>query len=258
MIESSKRSVFSSYSLVFVLLSILFLFACRFALIHGLPTHFHEQIARLHWFEVNQVRIQAEWPLKEEWVRAQLPKFEGRSLLTVQPNDIYVRLKEKPWVQEVSVKKEYPDGLVIHVETKKARAITFLSGLPYFIDSNGKTIERVSKGNLQARDLPFISNLPTPFPGHSKWNLENVLSLHSRLKTEGGNSIEISEIQLTTYPILKVFLSRPKIEILFSAENWNEQLSYLLTLLNSSPSQIGQIHKINLVFPKKAIVTRHN
>lgn len=256
MIDGTRSRVrrFSTGLVLPILIIIGVFFSVRFALIQGLPTVWHPPIAKLHWFEVKDVRIHTEPPLKEEVLIKYLPELKGRSLLTIQPAELYEKLRDKPWVDGVSIKKEYPDRITFLIEPKKARAISFQDGVPYLLDIEGKKIEKVSKGAGPFQDLPFINGDLSS----SKWRLETLLTVYYKLKEQLGASAEISEIRVAGYPTFKVFLSKPRVEVLFSVDSWEKQVPILLTLLAGSPRQMKQIHKINLLFPKKAVVTRPN
>lgn len=237
--------------LAFLVFVILFAVALRQIYLFGLPLVFEPSLEKLQALKIESVLIEASWPLTPELVEKDLPKLVGKNILVVDPRTLHGSLMQKPWVKEVVVKKDYPNRLRIFVETKKPRAISLWQGSLYFIDSDGSRIEKVSPVLLKALDLPFLNFDPK----EKEWEMEKIFHFYDVLKKTLSPQFSISQIVLGSYPHIKVFLAKPKIEITFSVENWESQLTPLMTLLTSPPSQIGQLQKINLVFPKKAIVS---
>ncbi len=210
---------------------------------------------KIKFFQLKTVEVKSEWPLTPGTVKANLADFQGKSLLVINPKRVSDSLQRIPWVENVSIKKQYPDELLIDVETKRARAIGLFRGQSYFLDEHGKTVDKVANSMLEALDLPFVS-----FRNETEmreWPFPRVLTTLEELKTTLGDQFKISEVYLGTYPYFRIFLVRPRLEIIFNLENWFEQKETLVALLRNPPSQLGQLHKINLVFPKKAVVSSH-
>lgn len=204
-------------------------------------------------FRLKEVVVQSEWPVLPASVKTNLKDFDGKSLLVINPRKVSESLLKMPWVKDVSIKKQYPDELLVEVETKRARAIGLFRGQSFFLDEEGDTIDRVTNSMLEALDLPFIS-----FRNETElkeWPFSDVLATFEELKKVLGNEFKISEMYLGIYPYFRIFLVRPRLEIIFSLENWQEQKENLVALLHHPPSQLGQLHKINLIFPKKAVVS---
>ncbi len=209
-----------------------------------------EMISRIEWLHVKEVVLTGEWPTEPDVVKAWLPKFEGKSILLVSPEKIISQLESKPWVKEVTIKKDYPARLRIHVAPKKAAAVLVDKGRPTFLDANGAPIERVTAVMLTKLNLPVI----TKEENASGWAMPGALALLDKFTDKMNAKYKVSQLVLGAFPYFKIFLSSPQIEVAFSAETWEEQLPHLALLLDSPPNQIGQIHRINLYYPKKAVV----
>ncbi len=205
-------------------------------------------------FKIQQVKIISEWPLTISEVQSWLPILEGKSLLQVKPEEIIASLKQRPWIEHVTIKKQYPDRLWIEVETKRPRALSVIKGIAYFIDPNGNVIEKARPRILKALDVPFL----TVSTDHAKWNISSILTMTEQFKTISHAKYSISQVILGNYPYFKIFLDNPKLEVLLNIENWESQSRILENLLLDPPSQIGQPQRINLIFPKKAVVSIHN
>jgi len=225
----------------------------------------------LEWLKVREIQISAPWPLSPEMVKGWLADLEGQNILWVSGTDIVRTLKGRSWVQEVTVKKDFPSRLRIEVQAKRAHAIEIESGVSYFVDENGARIEKATPLMLSAWDLPVIAReregsewveraiirpplarkvlIPSP------WRTVNAIEVLTRLRTEIDPRYSVSQILLGSFPYFRVFFSRPRLEVLFSVETWESQLPILALLLHSPPRQIGQPRRINLVLPKKAVVS---
>lgn len=228
-----------------------FLLALRQVYLFGLPIVFESPLEKMNALRIESVEIQAEWPLTQSLVESYIPKLTGKNILIVDPRTLYEQLIHKPWVKEVTVKKDYPNRLRLFVETKKPKAVTLWQGALHFIDLEGNRIDKVSPEMLKVLDLPFLSFDPK----EKQWKMEEIFSFYDTVKGKLTPKFAISQVVLGNFPYIKLFLTKPKVEITFSIKNWEPQLPLLMTLLNSPPSQIGQLQKINLLFPKKAVVS---
>lgn len=207
---------------------------------------------RISWLSVEEVRIHAGWPLSPALVRSWLPPLEGRNILTLRPAALVAAIQSKPWVESVILRREYPNRVTIDVETKHAEAFALVKGVPYFLDASGAIIDKALPELLRAVDLPVLSLEKDADPIH--WPVNSAVRVLHGLRHGLGERYVISQIALAVYPYFHVFFSRPRTEVEFNWENWETQLPILSHLLSRSPDPT-QMGRINLVFPKKAIVS---
>jgi len=206
------------------------------------------------FFKIQQVKVSSEWPLANSELRAWIPKLEGKNLMMLSAKELVANLEKHPWIEHVVVKKQYPDQLWIEVGTKRPRALSVIKGVAYFIDSRGNVIDKARPNLLKTLDLPFVS-----FSSEKeKWNIEDILSITDQFKILAHSKYSISQVILGNYPYFKIFLDNPKLEVLLNRENWQSQSKLLETLLLDPPSQMQKLQRINLMFPKKAVVSVHN
>jgi cell division septal protein FtsQ len=201
--------------------------------------------------KIDTVDIKSEWPLSiskvEEWVS----HLKGENILLLDANKVVENLKTQPWVESVAINKGYPNRVQIILTTKKPEAIVFHKGQPWFVDPSGALIEKVSSQMMKGLDIPFLS-----FEASSpSWNVSEFLEQYEKIKSNPENKFTVSQIVLGKFPYFKTYLSQPKIEVVWSFENWESQVEHLNKLILNPPSQVGQLRRINLVFPKKAIVS---
>ncbi len=210
-------------------------------------------VSKMQWLHVKDVVIQAQWPLTAARIHNWIPHLEGSSILLVDASLLMKNLEKRPWVKSVSVKKQYPDRILISVDTVTARAIALWRGKTYFMDGEGHLIERVEPSVNLGHDLPVIA-----WEGQeddSRWKIGEVFELLQSVKSTLGKSMDVSEVNLRSYPNVRLFLSSTRLEILFNIENWTAQISRLALLVQNPPPEVGTIHRINLTIPKKAVVS---
>ncbi|GAB4536424.1 MAG: hypothetical protein Fur0020_04400 [Thermodesulfovibrionia bacterium] len=80
---------------------------------------------------------------------------EGISLLTLSLNDAERWLKDNPWIREVSLRKQFPDTLVIRVKETTPRALLNHRGSLFLIDDRGSIIQEITDKTY--RFLPVIN-----------------------------------------------------------------------------------------------------
>ncbi len=208
-------------------------------------------LSRMAWLHVEEVKIASEWPLTSAAVRAWLPQLEGTNILFVKPNELITLLESKPWVESVTLKKEYPNRILIDVATKRAVALLVQKGQPWFLDTRGKTIEKAVPSLIRALDLPVVSMVDK----ETRWDLAEMLRVLERVSKALEPGHRLSEMSLGLFPVFRVFLAPSKIEVILSQENWETQLPRLVLLLNNPPAQIPPPQRINLLFSRKALVS---
>jgi cell division septal protein FtsQ len=86
-----------------------------------------------------------------------LIKVEGMpNLFTLRLKEISRRLESHPWVEQVKIKKVFPNKLWIQVKERKPIAIVQLEE-PYYIDAHGVIFSPV--GDQDQYDYPFLTGL---------------------------------------------------------------------------------------------------
>jgi hypothetical protein len=204
-------------------------------------------------FSIREVEVRTEWPLSEERVRAWLPGLIGRNLWGTDGLQLVDDLQKQSWVSEASIKKEFPDRIRIEVKPRIPKAFWSNRGEIWIVDETGKKLERVTPHSIKDLDLPVVS-LETDSV-ESQWASADAVALTQDFQSAIHSGFRISELVLSDYPYFKVYLADYRLELLYSLDTWQDQIAVTRDLLLHPPSQIGQPRRINLVFPKKAVVS---
>lgn len=212
-----------------------------------------EWVPDFQWLAIRTVEIQVQEPLKETDIRKSLGKIEGTNLLKTDGDVLMRKILQNPWALSATIKKEYPNKLVIHVQPKSPIAIRHDGAKLVFIGENGDEIDRWESRKEKSVDLPLVA---FERPELSKqWQPKKIVDILQGLQKGIAPKYQVSQLVLTDPPYFKVFLNTPPLELLFSQHTWEGQLPFFLDVLSRPPRQIGQAHRINLVFPKKAVVS---
>ncbi len=218
----------------------------------GLLTYRH-WLPNIAWLGIQDIQVTAEAPLTGSEILKALPPLKGANLLLVDGNALMRSVLNNPWARTASIKKEFPNRLVIAVESKKPFALRQDGSRLIFIDDTGAEIDRWAANRVTDPDLPVIA---FEKPEYAKqWNMAALVKVLAALQRAVAPKHRLSQVVPTDPPYFKVFLAAPPIEMLFSLHTWEGQIPFFVDLLSRPPRQIGQAHKINLVFPKKAVVS---
>lgn len=206
----------------------------------------------IQWLAVSEVRFELDSPLTPADVRKWLPKLEGSNLFLLNAKNLLSLLEQEPWVRQAAVRKEYPNRLSIVVRTRTPEALAMSHGQIYFVDNTG-WIARWESASSRMPVLPLIQWEKERYI--AEWDLSEIIDRLAKLKTLMKEKAEISQIVVGHYPYLKVFLVSPKMEIQMTASDWESQVARLQYLISTPPRSLIPIRRINLMLPKKAIVS---
>lgn len=214
----------------------------------GVPTRLYQW----HFLEISDVELTVKPPLDQVDVATWLPELKGKNVLFVSPSAVIAKLKTNPWIGDVAVRKEFPDRIEIQVEPKKPVAIQLKDGLPFYLDRQGKEIAKVAPGMNFKEVFPVINFATTR---SELWQTVNAIDILNKLKADLPSSITLSEISFSTFPLFRVFLISPQVEVIFNFENWESQRPFLVSFLKATPVRFRETRRINLTLAKKAVVS---
>ncbi len=218
----------------------------------GLSTY-RRWLPDLAWLRIQEIQVSVEAPLTQAEVVNALPKLKGVNLLLLNADALMQTILQNPWARSASIKKEFPNRLVISVEAKQPFALRQDGSRLTFIDDTGAEIDRWSSNRVTDPDLPVIGFEKAGYV--KQWNISALVKVLASLQKAVAPKYRLSQIVPSDPPYFKVFLANPPLEMLFSMHTWEGQVPFFVDLLSRPPRQIGQAHKINLVFPKKAVVS---
>jgi cell division protein FtsQ len=80
----------------------------------------------------------------------------GMNILSLDIKTIKNRIRFHPWVRDVSVRREFPNRLIINVAEREPTALININGL-FYVDRNGNIFKRVEA--CDSYDYPIITGI---------------------------------------------------------------------------------------------------
>lgn len=109
-------------------------------------------------FRLERVVLSGNEHLADDEVRKLAGIRRKANLISLPSRRVFEKLIESPWIQEASVRKEYPDTLRIHITEAEPFALLDLKGRLFLVDEKGKMLEELKSGSIPF--LPVISGNP--------------------------------------------------------------------------------------------------
>lgn len=204
------------------------------------------------FLQVKEVKIRVTPPLQETALRTLLPDLVGQNIVFLSSVQIVSRLQHNPWVGQVSIRKEFPDRIEITAEPRKPFAIQVRQNAPWYVARDGKPIAKVTRDIAFKERFPIISGTDEY---RRQWEKISPTELLAEILPFLGSADRLSEMSFSSYPIFRLFLVSPRLEVVLSVENWKTQMPFLNSFLQHAPGSLPQTHRINLTLSKKAVVS---
>jgi len=212
-----KKTIRISFRL---LLISLFFFTGHWVYVHLLEDPF---------FRVREIKLEGCRKIEQEALLS-LIKIEGMpNLFTIRLNDLAKRLETHPWIDQIKMRKVFPNKILIHVEERKPMAIIQLEEL-YYIDTQGEIFSPV--GDRDEYNYPYLTGLTRQVlqkdPVEAKRLINKALELLRVVDLEKAPPLdEISEIHMDKALGIHCFTKAEGVEIKMGWEDFGEKLKRL-------------------------------
>jgi cell division septal protein FtsQ len=181
------------------------------------------------WFRVNEVEVEGNRKIPRETILS-LVQIEGMpNLFTLRLKEVTQRLEGHPWIEQVKVRKVFPNKIRVQIEERKPIAILQLGEL-FYIDAKGVIFSPVEGGDTF--DYPFLTGLTLQSlekdPVEAKRLITKALEfLRVVNKEQAFSAEEISEIHMEKASGLQCFTKAEGIEVRMGWEHFGEKLRRL-------------------------------
>lgn len=103
-------------------------------------------VANAGFFSATDIQLRATEHISQDVLEKLVDVPEGTTLLNVDVDAIAADLRENPWVESVSVERQFPHTLVITPVERKVFALVYIStgGISWAVDRSGQWIAPVS------------------------------------------------------------------------------------------------------------------
>lgn len=94
-------------------------------------------------FPVKNIMVSGNYHLEESEIAEAVDIREGSSLVELSLVELKARLKRNAWIKKVSLRKRFPDTIMVDVEEAVPRALLSLDGRIFLIDTGGNVLEEI-------------------------------------------------------------------------------------------------------------------
>ncbi len=141
-------------------------------------------------FLVRDVLISGNYHLGEEDVISNIDIGDGESLLRLSSQALEGSLKRNAWIKKVSVRRQFPDTLLIKIEEALPKALLSFNNHMFLMDEDGNILEKI-----KGESTPFLPVIKNVNPKKDKKGVLEILKLIDVLAEKnilvGKESIEI-------------------------------------------------------------------
>ena len=217
---------------------------------------FHDYVFQGGYFTIHGVAVNGLVTLKREDVLRLSGIQEGGNTFRLDLEEIAKRISANPWVEEVSVRRELPEGIAVDIREREPFAKAVAGDKLYLIDRKGYVMARVE--SHEYKHLPVIGGGPK-----KEGNAEGVF--YPRIFMTGLKLLKFSrESNLFRSPIAGVRIESPsemtlitpgrKLEIRVDSRNLAAGLSRLESIFDYARMEGKTVRFIDLCYGKKAVV----
>jgi len=181
------------------------------------------------YFRVREVEVEGGRKVPQDTLLS-LTALEGMpNLFSVNLKEVVRRLESHPWIEQVRVRKVFPNKILIQIEEKKPMAIIQLEEL-YYIDIKGEIFSPVM--NKDEFNYPYLTGLTRQGlekdPLEAKGLIMKALEILRMIDQEKVPPLEeISEIHMEKTFGIRCFNKMEGVEVKLGWENFGEKLRRL-------------------------------
>ncbi|OGP86913.1 MAG: hypothetical protein A2156_14265 [Deltaproteobacteria bacterium RBG_16_48_10] len=210
------------------------------------------------YFQVREVEVKGCRKLAEKTLLS-FAKIEGMpNLFTVRLREIAKRLETHPWIEQVKVRKVFPNKISIQIEERKPIAILQL-GEPYYIDKKGVIFSPV--GDKDEYNYPFLTGLTRQNlekdPMVTKSLIMKALEFLRIVDKEKVSPLEeISEIHMEKTFGIQCFTQTEGVEVRMGWDQFGEKLKRLSLIWSDLQKRGISVNSIDCSDLKRMVVKK--
>ncbi len=176
----------------------------------------------------------------------------GKTLFALNLPYVATTFKKNPWIKDVSIRKVFPDKLVVNVKQRVPLAMINLHGL-YFIDSEGNPFKKVSRYDRKV--YPVITGISRALIGGKRGRnaVKKSLFLVSLIK---GSQVQgnVSEINYMKGDGFSLILKKSGLRVKLGSRKVERSFSRLIKYYGKIKTYGKDMGYVNLKYSGKIIV----
>ena len=180
-------------------------------------------------FRAREIEVKGGQKIQKDTILSLIDLQGMPNLFTLKLREVVKRIESHPWVEQVQVRKVFPNKIWIQIEERKPIAILQLEEL-YYIDPKGVIFSPVGDGG--PLNYPFLTGLTRQIlerdPVYSKHLIMKALEfLRIVNKEKRFPAEEISEIHMERVFGIHYFTKAEGVEVRMGWEEFGEKLQRL-------------------------------
>jgi cell division septal protein FtsQ len=210
------------------------------------------------FFRVREVEVEGNRKIPKETLLS-LITIEGMpNLFTVRLREIAERVESHPWIDQVKVRKIFPNKILIQVEERKPIAILQLEEL-YYIDQQGVIFSRA--GDRDEYNYPFLTGLTRDVlekdPAEATRLITKALELLRAADKEKASPLEeISEVHMEKAFGVQCFTQAEGLEVRMGWDHFGEKLKRLSLIWSDLQKRGWSVTSIDCSDLERMVVKR--
>jgi cell division protein FtsQ len=186
------------------------------------------------FLRVRECEVEGNRKIQRETILS-LAELEGMpNLFTLRLKEVAKRLESHPWVEQVKLRKVFPNKILIQIEERKPIAILQLEEL-YYIDNKGVIFSPMGDGDLY--NYPFLTGLTRQVMGKDPEEAKHLITkalefLRIVDKEKVFPPEEISEVHMEKTFGIEYFTKTEGVEVRMGWEHFGEKLRRLAIILS--------------------------
>jgi cell division protein FtsQ len=202
-------------------------------------------------FQVRSVVISGNEHLTDDELKSMAGIKRNENLFWVSSRKISSKLAASPWIRSVSVRKEFPDTLLIHISETEPFALLDMRGKLFIVDDRGAMLEKLR--DIAVPFLPVISSNPY----REKEAFMEAIALAKTIKNTGLLSRK-DHIEIISHKPQEMSVNMDGVLVKVGAGEYEDKLSRLADIEQEIKDRNISVDYIDLRFANRVLVSPVN
>jgi cell division protein FtsQ len=211
--------------------------------------------------DINHIEIEGVRRLSREVLLQQTGLSPGLSLLAVRPGQVERALMAHPWIAGAEVSRKWPQGIHLKIQERDPVALVQIEKELLYMDRQGMIFKPLSPGD--PHNFPVITGLTPEQFQHAAGEVPEVVAQAINLmevlkKTPEPLNLEnISEIHADLERGFTLYANGVGVALDVGNQDYAAKLPKFAQLwpVLVQKGLVGQVGRVNLTYPRRALVT---
>jgi cell division protein FtsQ len=208
------------------------------------------------WLSVARIDVAGNARIATDEVKAALTELIGANILTVDIAAWRRRLRDLNWVEDVAIRRVFPNALIVTVTERTAVAVGRIGAAQYLIDASGDAIEEY-RPSAASLDLPIVDGLTPGGDGTSDTDRKRaqvVAGLFGELRRHPDVADRLSEIDVADPANVGVILRGDRVLVRVGDEQFVERLRFYMEIAGRLRESVDDIDYVDVRYGKRVFL----